>query len=170
VEGNLVLNCDRGIAFGNPGNSTANQPGEDPVYVSDSSIVNNFISGGPDCGIELWHSKGLKVLHNSIYRPEQNWNRGIRIGAGVADTEIANNLVHGGIQSEGGEAAKHHNMAGRLDGIFLDPEKGDLRLNPRASRLTEVVGRGAAIPNVRRDIQRKDRDERPDLGAWELED
>jgi hypothetical protein len=67
-------------------------------------IRNNFITGGADCGIELWHVQGIKVWHNSIWRPEQNWNRGIRIGTGTAETEVINNLVHGGIQQEGGRA------------------------------------------------------------------
>jgi hypothetical protein len=58
VERNLIVNCDRGIAFGNPGQSTANRAGEPLVYVADSTIRNNFIAGGPDCGIELWHAHG----------------------------------------------------------------------------------------------------------------
>src|SRR6266436_406672 len=49
---------------------------------------------------------------------DRNWSRGIRIGAGVARTEVVNNLVHGGIQIEGGEANIHHNLARRLDGYF----------------------------------------------------
>jgi hypothetical protein len=54
VERNLILDCDRGVAFGNPGQSTANLPGERLAYVSNGVIRNNFIAGGPDCGIELW--------------------------------------------------------------------------------------------------------------------
>jgi hypothetical protein len=114
VERNLIVDCDRGVAFGNPGKSTANIAGEGLVYVSDGVIRNNFIAGGPDCGIELWYCDRVKVLNNSIWRPEQNWNRGIRIGTGTTSTEIANNLVHGGIQSEGGDAKVHHNLADRL--------------------------------------------------------
>ena len=69
VERNLIVNCDRGVAFGNPGRSTANIDDEQPVYVSDGVIRNNFIVGGPDCGIELWHADRIKVYNNSIWRP-----------------------------------------------------------------------------------------------------
>jgi hypothetical protein len=46
VERNLIENCDRGVAFGNPGKSTASVAGERLVYVSDGIIRNNFIVGG----------------------------------------------------------------------------------------------------------------------------
>ena len=45
VERNLIVNCDRGVAFGNPGRSTADIDGQQPVYVSDGVIHNNFIAG-----------------------------------------------------------------------------------------------------------------------------
>jgi hypothetical protein len=86
VERNLIVNCDRGVAFGNPGQSTANLEGERLVYVADSVIRNNFIAGGADCGIELWYADRIQVLHNSIWRPEENWSRGIRVGTGTTRT------------------------------------------------------------------------------------
>ncbi|HKS37703.1 MAG TPA: right-handed parallel beta-helix repeat-containing protein, partial [Verrucomicrobiae bacterium] len=64
VERNLIIDCDRGVAFGNPGQSTADTAGERLVYVADGIIRNNFITGGPDCGIELWHAEGIKVFNN----------------------------------------------------------------------------------------------------------
>ena len=63
VERNLIVGCDRGIAFGNPGQSTANTAGEPPAYVSEGTIRNNMIVGGPDCGIELWHADQIQILH-----------------------------------------------------------------------------------------------------------
>ena len=113
-----MVNCDRGVAFGNPGRSTANIAGEQPVYVSNGVIRNNFIAGGPDCGIELWYADRIRVCSNSIWRPDRNWRRGIRIGAGTTRAEIINNLVHGEIRFDGGEATLRHNLARRLDGYF----------------------------------------------------
>lgn len=164
VERNIIVNCDRGIAFGNPGLSTANEPGARLAYVSDGIIRNNFISGGADCGIELWHVQGIKVLHNSIWRPEQNWGRGIRLGAGTVKSEIANNLIHGRIQMEGGEAKVENNVTERLEGYFVDPASGNLALTAAASR---AIDKGVPAPLVPDDIKRAARKNEPDLGAWE---
>lgn len=166
VERNLIVNCDRGIAFGNPGESTANLPGEVLAYVTDSVIRNNFIAGGADCGIELWHAQRIQVLNNSIWRTQQGWQRGIRIGTGTAQTDITNNLVHGEIQMDGGEATLRNNLAGRLDNYFVDPAAGDLSLTPAA---TGATGHGIPLPDVTHDIRSRPRarPNPPAIGAWE---
>jgi hypothetical protein len=164
VERNVIIDCDRGVAFGNPGQSTANRDGEQLVYVADGMIRNNFIVGGTDCGIELWYAERIKVFNNSIWRPDRNWNRGIRIGTGTARTDIVNNLVHGEIRLEGGEAQLRQNLARRLDGYFADPASGNLALAPAA---TGAIDQGVSLPEVTDDIRGRPRRERPDLGAWE---
>jgi len=93
------------VAFGNPGQSTANTDGERLVYVADGMVRNNFIAGGAHCGFDLWHAERIKVFNNTIWRPERNWSRGIRVGTGTAHTEIVNNLVHGEIRLEGRRSA-----------------------------------------------------------------
>jgi hypothetical protein len=165
VERNLIVNCDRGVAFGNPGQSTANLAGERLVYVADGVIRNNFIAGGPDCGIELWYADGIQVLNNTIWRPEQNWSRGIRVGTGTAHTHIANNLVHGEIRFDGGEADLSHNRTGRLEGVFINPLAGNLIPRSAADR---IVDQGLVVPEVTEDIRRHPRRGPPDLGAWEV--
>lgn len=165
VERNVILDCDRGIAFGNPGQSTANTPGEKLVYVADGVIRNNFIAGGPDCGIELWYADRIKVQHNTIWRPEQNWRRGIRVGAGTKNAEIINNLVHGEILLEGGEAELRSNVTGRLDRYFVNPAAGDLALTREA---IQAINKALPIADVVEDIRRQPRDNRPDIGAWEF--
>jgi hypothetical protein len=166
VERNLMIDCDRGIAFGNPGQSTANLAGEQLAYVSDGIIRNNGIVGGADCGVELWYVERLKVFNNSIWRPERNWSRGIRVGTGTTRTEIVNNLVHGEIRLEGGAAELRQNLARRLDGYFVDPASGNLALTPAA---TEAIDRGVSVPEVTDDIRGRARSGRPELGAWEFE-
>jgi hypothetical protein len=166
VERNLIINCDRGVAFGNPGQSTANAGGEQPAYVAGGTIRNNFIAGGADCGIELWYADRIKVFHNTIWRPERNWARGIRIGTGTAHTDIANNLVHGDIRLEGGKAQLRQNRSGRLDGYFVAPASGNLTLTRAA---TGAIDQGVSLPEVTDDIRQRTRTGRPDLGAWEVE-
>lgn len=167
VERNLIVNCDRGVSFGNPGQSTANNAGEQLAYVADGIIRNNFIAGGPDGGIELWHADRIKVFNNTIWRPERNWNRGIRIGTGTVHTEIVNNLVQGEIRLEGGQAELRHNLTGRLDGYFVDTAAGNLALTAEA---TGAIAQGVSLPEVKDDIRGRPRKERPDLGAWEFGD
>lgn len=164
VERNLILDCDRGVAFGNPGQSTANRGEERLVYVAGGIIRNNFILGGPDCGIELWHAERIKVYNNSIWRPERNWARGIRIGSGTSDTDVANNLVHGEIRLDGGQARLRNNLARRLEGYFVDPASGNLALSSAAA---EAIHQALPLPEVSDDIRRRPRGRRPDLGAWE---
>lgn len=164
VERNLIVNCDRGISFGNPGQSTANQPGAALSYVSEGLIQNNWIAGGADCGIELWHVDGIRIRHNSIWRPERNWGRGIRVGTGVTNTEVVNNLIHGGIQMEGGRADVHDNLARRLEDYFVAPAAGDLALKAAAAA---AVDQGAVLHDLPYDIRGRLRVRRPDLGAWE---
>jgi len=165
VERNLIINCDRGIAFGNPGKSTANASGDRLVYVDDGIIRNNFITGGPDCAVELWYAENVRVYNNSIWRPEQNFRRGIRIGAGTSHTEIVNNLVHGKIIFDGGEAQLRRNLTGRLENYFADPTSGNLALTRSA---TGAVDKAVSLPDVTEDIRRQPRTECPDIGAWEL--
>jgi hypothetical protein len=165
VERNLIINCDRGVAFGNPGKSTANVAGERLVYVSDSVIRNNFITGGPDCGIELWYAENIRVYNNSIWRPEQNFSRGIRVGTGTSDTDIMNNLVHGEIRFDGGKAQLRQNLTGRIDGYFVNPASGNLALTQAAS---EAIDKGISLTDVTEDIRRLPRSGNPDIGAWEF--
>src|SRR4030095_13731150 len=103
--------------------------------------------------------------HNSIWRPERNWGRGIRLGAGVVQTEVVNNLAHGGIQIEGGEANIHHNLGRRLDGYFVEPTIGDLSLTDTA---TAAIDQGVMLNDAPYDVRGLPRNEKPDLGAWEL--
>ena len=166
VERNFIFNCDRGVAFGNPGQSTANVAGERLVYVSDGIIRNNFITGGPDCGIELWYVEHVKVYNNSIWRPKRNWSRGIRVGAGTCNTDIVNNLVHGEIQFDGGEAQLRRNLTGRLEDYFVNPTLGNLALTRAA---TKAIDQGVSLPDITEDIRRLPRSGCPDLGAWEFQ-
>lgn len=165
VERNMFVDCDRGIAFGNPGKTTAATPDERVRHVDQGVICNNMIAGGSDCGIELWSVEHTRVLHNSIWRPEQNWSRGIRVGAGTIDAEIRNNLVHGEISFEGGTARLEHNLSGRWDHYFEKPPAGDLSLRANAVR---AIDQGEFLEAVPLDIRGQGRSPRPDIGAWEF--
>lgn len=166
VERNLIVNCDRGIALGNPSASTA-QVAEDEFHVQNSICRNNFIVPGPDAGIELWWVDGIQIYNNTIWRPEGS-GRGIRFGARSQRVHIANNLVRGAILNEGGpqhDIRIENNVTGKLDGYFVQPATGDLHLT---SQSLEAIDRGISLPEVTHDFDGQERDARPDVGADEF--
>ena len=82
------------------------------------------------------------------------------------DTDIANNLVHGEIRFDGGQAQLRKNLAGRLEGYFADPTSGDLSLTPAA---TGAIDQGVPLSEVSEDIRARPRHGPVDRGAWEFD-
>ena len=164
VERNLIVGCDRGVSFGNPSGSSAFQEGS--PHVSDSVVRNNFIVAGKDAGIELWWAENVRVHHNTVWREDAGgW--GLRGGGErwkIARIDAANNLVRGTIQLSGGVDLRN-NVSGGLDGFFVDPKAGDLRLTGAA---VQAVGRAVPLPDVKEDFEGCPRDAAPDVGASEF--
>ena len=143
VERNVILHCDRGVAFGNPSDSTiANPDGAPTFHMVDGVIRDNHIVPGPDAGIEISRVENVQIQNNIIYRPERpdgaTWwsNRGIRLIQGIQGVEVTGNLVHGGgIQCEDGDGAweERDNQVGHFEGWFVDPEKGDFQRTEKAN-------------------------------------
>lgn len=160
VERNVIVDCDRGIAFGNPSASTATN--ENELHVTESICRNNFITCGPDAGIELAWVDGVGITHNTIWRSEGR-GRGIRCIQNLSGTWLARNLVRGEIMLADG-AMKVDNVVGELDGYFVDPENGDLRLTVDA---TDAIDSTETMKAVTDDILGNPRGDRPDVGAHE---
>ena len=160
VERNRILHCDRGIAFGNPSGSSNFMEGM--LHVYDSICRNNFVVAGPDAGIELAWVDGVRVYNNTVWRQDPK-GRGIRCIEKIHDVDIANNLVRGALLLAGGETVRN-NVVGPMDGWFVDPSAGNLRLS---SPVAEVVDRGLILPEIGDDIDGRSRGSRPDLGASE---
>jgi hypothetical protein len=160
VERNRILNCDRGIAFGNPSGSSNYMEGM--LHVYDSICRNNSIVTGPDAGIELAWVDGVKVYNNTVWRQDQA-GRGIRSIEKIHHVDVANNLIRGALALTGGETAKS-NLAGPLDRYFIAPAAGDLRLTPQAA---DAIDRGLRLTEVTEDIDRRPRGDKPDIGAFE---
>jgi hypothetical protein len=160
VERNVIVGCDRGIAFGNPSGATSSKEGD--FHVADSLCRNNFIVPGPDAGIELSWVRSSKILNNTIWRTEGK-GRGIRCIEQLAEVEVANNLVRGEIAPAPGVTLRN-NLAGGLDGFFADAPAGDLHLTGAAGA---AVGRGIPLADVPEDFDRQPRRSPPTLGADE---
>lgn len=163
VERNVIVDCDRGIALGNPSGSTNFVEGI--RHAEDSICRNNVIRAGKDTGIELSWVDDVKIYHNSIYRDDPD-GRGIRAIQKVGRLDIANNLVRGRILIEEDDAPvqMRHNVVGELDGVFRDPKSADLRLTESAA---EAIDAGVALGEVGEDFGGTRREDPPDVGAWE---
>lgn len=163
VDRNVIINCDRGISFGNPSGSTAFQEGI--PHISNSIIRNNLIMPGPDAGIELWWADNVKVYNNTIWR-ENIQGRGIRGGVEkweIKDVDVVNNLIRGTVDLKGGVTLKN-NLYGELTGYFVDAKSGDLHLTNHA---TDAINKGIPLDDVTDDFDGHSRGSKPDMGACE---
>ena len=167
VQRNLIVDCDRGVAFGNPSASSSQVAGGE-YHVQESICRNNFILPGPDAGVELWWTGGVKIYNNTIWRRDES-GRGIRFGSRNKNVHIANNLVRGAIaQSGDGVGLKvrpENNVTGRLENYFVDPFAGDLHLTPQAAAALDA---GIPLREITDDFDGRARDAHPDVGAAEF--
>ncbi|MCC6443309.1 MAG: right-handed parallel beta-helix repeat-containing protein [Armatimonadetes bacterium] len=160
VERNTFIGCDRSIAFGNPSEPTNYVPGT--LHNYDGIIRNNFITAGAGKGIELVWLDNVKVYHNTVYCPDPN-GLGIHYFRKISRLDLANNLVRGRIEGEG-EAALRGNVAGPLEGYFVDPLNGDLHLTAKAAG---ALKKAVPLPSAREDIDGEKRGKPADVGADE---
>jgi nitrous oxidase accessory protein NosD len=125
VERNLIVNCDRGICFGNPSG--------DPLHMTRGIVRNNFIVAGLGQGIEICRTRDTAVLHNTIFceRPGQRTVQFHQLAG--AGNRFLNNLVSGSLMLPD-EVTVAGNVTGALAEWFVAPRVGDLRLTPKAAR------------------------------------
>jgi len=171
VEGNVIINCDRGIGFG------LGDRGHVGGVIRNNMIYHAELGAADrgDVGIELENSAGTKVYHNSIYQ-EHDFPAGISVRwSGSTNVHIANNLIlkngeltNGVWQRDGSSALVQANVVGALVDWFVSPAVGDLHLNDAEN--ASVVDQGMALPEVSVDF---DGEARPvgsgfDVGADEV--
>ena len=124
VEGNVIIDCDRGVGFGMPGRP-----------VSGGAIRNNMIhhrrNGDPyaDVGIILEDTSGVVVSNNTILL-EHDYPSSIEYRfEATRDNLIANNLCNRAIRSrDGGKALVRDNRTDATRDLFVLSDAGDLRL------------------------------------------
>ncbi len=91
-EGNLIINCDRGIGYGLT--STAGHHGgiiRNNIIYHDSDLDN----GSADVAIEIVYSDNTQIYNNTIYQAHDNYYAAIKAYGNVTtDAYIANNLIN----------------------------------------------------------------------------
>jgi hypothetical protein len=165
VERNAILNCDRGISFGNPSGSTNYLPGQE--HVQGSIIRNNIIVPGPDAGIELWWADDIRVYNNTIWRADAA-GPGMRGGMDdwkIKRIDVANNLVRG-VNLLEGEVTLRNNLFGDLSGHELALLAGGPQLR---GIVPEAIGRGLPLKEVPDDYRGRAREKTTNIGALGLD-
>ena len=124
AERNLIVNCDRGICFGNPSG--------DPLHMTGGVIRNNFIVAGAGQGIEVCRTRDTAVLNNTIFcaRPGQQAVQFHQLAG--AGNRFLNNLLSGEVAVPG-DVTSAGNVSDALAGWFVNARAGDLRLTPEAA-------------------------------------
>jgi PKD repeat protein len=138
VERNVIVGCDRGIAFGNPSYSDQSPTQH---HMTNGVIRNNFIGSGWDKRIELCWINGAKVYHNTLLTGDSlegihyHWEELLGI-------HIANNIVRGDIYGDPGDVTVENNItSGILDSWFEDVATGDFHLTSLATPAIDQVDR-----------------------------
>ena len=117
VEGNTIINSDRGIGFGL---SKRTHLG--------GVIRNNMVHTTRDVGIGLENASDAKVYNNTVFT--ENYHNSIEYRfSGTINVEIMNNLVNKGItKRNGGNATVLGNVTSHPS-WFVNPRQGDLHLS-----------------------------------------
>jgi len=164
VEGNTVIDCDRGISMGNPG------------YLQADSVVggivrNNFVSHANEVNMELVATTGLKVYNNTLWGTGgSSYNRCVNIyGTATSGLDITNNIIHGLVQDYGvGGYTLTNNVQGTASSgsWFVDLLGGDLHLTELA---TGAIDQGLTLADVPEDLDGGPRPvgDYPDIGGYE---
>ena len=166
AERNTIINCDRGICFGNPMYPDGRLSSDYFFHINGGIIRNNMIVSSQKQPIELAWVKNVKVYNNTIYR-----NDG---GVGIQDASaefslnvvIENNLLRSAtLENLQNATIGKHNLVGNdiPSSYFVNPEAGNLRLTPEA---VKAIGRGAILDIVDDDIDNRVRSKTIfDIGA-----
>jgi len=135
AERNLIVNCDRGVAFGNPS-------GKFP-QVTRGIVRHNRIVAGANKAIEQSGTLDNEVHHNSIWSANWDYERTVVFSEGAQGARCHGNVIHGRIVvTPDSQAQVEGNFAGRLPEAFAHPEAGDLRLTEAACKAYGAAGAG----------------------------
>lgn len=161
VERNVIVDCDSGICLGN-----SHRPDDVSVHCTGVVVRNNVLCRVPENGILADYTRDCAILHNTVHDPESRLGRLIRAVHDNEGLRILNNLLSGPPprMETRSEVEMLGNLIGEYTDAFVAPEEGNLRLTASA---TDAIDGASPVPEVTEDIDRKPRDEAPDVGAHE---
>ncbi len=157
AERNVIIHCDRGIAFGNPSSV--------PPHMTRGIVRNNFIVGGSIQALEFHQVVDCKAYNNTIIATDFDNAWHIEIGRNCQGVQFCNNLVHGKTRFKNDQVEQKGNIIGDLSGWFVNPAICDLHLMAKAG---DALGKGVPLPEVTEDFDGQKRKSQPDVGADEM--
>ena len=168
IERNRIINCDRGIAFGDSsGPSQYARDGETTYDHQGGMIRNNFIYRDQpgDVGISVNKAKDFKILNNTVILNNTfPWTIEYRFSS--SNGIVANNLTDGPIQArDGAHATLVTNVTNAQASWFQDVSSGNLHLTSQAST---ALNHATSYLDVSDDIDGQSRGASPDIGADEF--
>ncbi len=89
IERNLFLDCDIGIALGNPSLGIA------PVQAVGCSAMENLVVQCPETGILACHTKDCVIANNTVYEPVSKMRRLIWVQLENGGLQLSDNLLIG---------------------------------------------------------------------------
>lgn len=164
AEGNLIINCDRGIGYG------LGDRGHIRGIIRNNMIVHTKDTNPfADVGIGLENALNVQVYNNTVYFTHSYPNAIEYRFPGTTGGFIVNNLCNRSItQRDGASKLVYNNITDALLFWFISVPEGDLHLS---YPVTQVVDKGHPILGFVKDI---DGDQRPlglkvDIGADEYD-
>ncbi|MHC4112599.1 MAG: right-handed parallel beta-helix repeat-containing protein [Planctomycetota bacterium] len=162
VERNIIIDCDAGICLGNPHRADGIK-----IHCRRCVVRNNFITRATEGGIVPVYTRDCKILNNTVHESDSRLGRLIRIVFDNDGLLVANNLLSGPkIRNESDSKITFvSNLEKELTAAFVNPSQGNLHLTNRA---TDAINRAEQLPDVTSDIDGEAREDKPDIGADEL--
>jgi hypothetical protein len=164
VEGNLLLNCQYGIALG----LDAGRQDDHTGGIVRNNFVHRSSAQSGDVGIAINNSAGTKVLHNTVILSGTFPNAIEYRFPGTSGVEIRYNLTDGALQlRDGASGMVSGNVINAQPAWFVNAAGADLHL---VSAAIAAIDRAQPHPDVSMDYDGESRSAgtAPDIGADEL--
>ena len=157
IEGNTIVNCDRGIGLG------LGDRGHVGGIVRNNMIYHDAGEGFADVGIGAESTTGASIVNNTVFM-EHGYPNAIECRfAATSGVTVANNLTNRAIvERDGASATFSSNVTDAEAGWFVHPPSGDLHL---ASAVASVVDQGESLTEVTEDF---DGQARPQGSGWDV--
>ncbi|MBT3200623.1 MAG: hypothetical protein HN350_11980 [Phycisphaerales bacterium] len=164
VERNIIIDCDKGVSLGN---SYMPKGRGVKLHARRCTVRNNFITRAPEGCVVSANTADCKILNNTIHDPKNRMRRLLRVVGAGDGLFVADNIFSGPAprNESSGKITIENNLVKDLTTAFKDPAAGNLHLK---TRTVGVVDQAKKRPEVTEDIDRKKRNNNPDLGADEI--